>query len=79
MLSNKVYDVLKWVAILLLPALGKCIEGIFGVWGIPYGPQIAETLEFVSVFLGAVLGVSTIRYKYKTAHEESQDGNTPEE
>lgn len=44
-LPDKIYDVLKWIAILLLPALGKCIEGIFGVWGIPYGVEIAETIE----------------------------------
>ena len=62
-MSNRLYDILKWVAIIVLPALGKCIEGIFGVWGIPYGPEIAETLEYLSLGLGMILGISTIQYK----------------
>ena len=62
-LNGKVYDVLKWVAILLLPALGKLILGVFGTWGIPYGPQIADTLRDVQVFLGAILAIDSIRYK----------------
>ena len=62
-LPDKVYDVLKWIAILFLPALGKCIEGIFAVWGIPYGTEIAETIEYVSVFLGTILGAATIGYQ----------------
>lgn len=61
-MNNKTYDVLKWIAILFLPALAKCVEGIFGVWGIPYGPEIADTLGYVSVFLGAILGASAIKY-----------------
>jgi hypothetical protein len=63
MLPNKVFDILKWVAIIVLPALGACIQGIFAVWGIPHGTEIAETLKYLSVFLGAVLGVSAIQYK----------------
>ena len=62
-MSNRLYDILKWVAIIVLPALGKCIEGIFGVWGIPYGAEIAETFEYLSICLGIILGVSTIQYK----------------
>ncbi len=62
-LPDKIYDVLKWIAILLLPALGKCIEGIFGVWDIPYGVEIAETLEYLSVFLGTILGAAAIGYQ----------------
>lgn len=72
MLNDKVYDILKWVAILLLPALGKCIEGIFDVWGIPYGAEIAETLEYVSIFLGTILGTSAIKY-YADKKKENLD------
>ena len=62
-MNNKVYDILKWVAIIALPAIGVCIEGIFNVWGIPYGHEIEETLKYVSVCLGALLCVSSIQYK----------------
>lgn len=62
-MSNKVYDALKWIAIILLPALAKLIEGVFNVWHIPYGADIASTIIYVQVFLGAILCVSNISYK----------------
>ena len=71
-MNDKVYDILKWLAILALPALGKCIEGIFGVWGIPYGPEIAETIEYVSICLGTILGVSAIQYNIEQKKAENQ-------
>ena len=61
-MNDKVYDVLKWIAVLLLPALGPMIEGIFAVWGIPYGTQIADTIRYLQIFLGAILGLSSIGY-----------------
>ena len=61
-LNNRVYDILKWVALIVLPALAKLIAGVFGVWDIPYGPQIAETIEYVQLFLAAVLMVSHVQY-----------------
>ena len=62
MLPNKVYDVLKWVAILFLPALAVLIKNVFPIWGIPYGEQIYETLIEFEVFLGTILGISAISY-----------------
>ena len=61
-LNNKVYDVLKWMAILFLPALAQLVKGVFAVWGIPYGEQIAETITYIHIFLGAILGISHIMY-----------------
>ena len=61
-INDKLYDILKWVAIIVLPALGVCIEGIFNVWGIPYGHEIEETLKYISTALGVMLGVSAIHY-----------------
>lgn len=62
-MDNKIYDILKWVAIIVLPALAKFIEGVFGVWNIPLGPEIASTIIYVQVFLGAVLCISNYQYK----------------
>lgn len=73
MMSNKVYDVFKWVAIILLPALAKLIEGVFGVWGIPYGADIASTIIYVQVFLGAILCISNISYKDKLKNASSEE------
>lgn len=62
-LSNKVFDILKWVAILFLPALAILIRTVFAIWKIPYGEEISSTIVALQVFLGAILGVSTLNYK----------------
>lgn len=62
-MSNKVYDILKWVAILFLPALAILIKTVFAIWQIPLGDQISATIIALQVFLGAILGVSSIKYK----------------
>lgn len=61
-LSNKAFDVLKWVAILFLPALAILIRTVFAIWKIPYGEEISSTIVALQVFLGAILGVSTLNY-----------------
>ena len=61
-ISNRMYDVLKWVAILFLPALAILIRTVFAIWQIPYGEQISATIIALQVFLGAILGVSTLNY-----------------
>lgn len=62
-MNNKLYDVLKWVAILFLPALSTLIAVTFQIWNIPYGNEIAQTITALGVFLGAILGVSSMTYK----------------
>ena len=61
-LSNKLYDVLKWIAQLLLPALGTLYFALAGIWGFPYGEQIVGTITAVDTFLGVILGISTANY-----------------
>ncbi len=63
MLNNKVYDILKWLCIFVLPALATLIRVVFGIWGIPYGEQISATIVALNAFLGAVLGLSNTVYK----------------
>lgn len=61
-LNNKVYDVLKWVALLLLPALAT-FYGIVGkTWGLPYVEQVVVTVNALGVFIGAIIGLSTATY-----------------
>ena len=62
-MSNKVYDILKWVAQYALPALGTLYFALAGIWGFPYGEQIVGTITAVDTFLGVVLGVSAANYK----------------
>ena len=61
-LSNKTYDVLKWIAQYLLPAAGTLYFALAGIWGLPYGEQIVGTITAVDTFLGVLLGVSTAKY-----------------
>lgn len=62
-MSNKTYDILKWVALVVLPALSTLYLGLSGVWGLPYGEQISTTLMLFNTFLGAILQVSTMQYR----------------
>lgn len=62
-MSNKMFDVLKWIAILFLPALATLVSVVFKIWNLPYGPEISATITAVATFLGAILGVSHIQYK----------------
>ena len=61
-MSNKVYDVLKWVAMVGLPAVTALYLTLANIWGWPYAEAIGATLAAVTTFLGAVLGISSIQY-----------------
>lgn len=57
-LPDKVYDILKWVCLIVLPACGTLYFALSGIWGFPYGEQIVGTLTAIDTFLGALIGVS---------------------
>lgn len=61
-MSNKVYDVLKFIAQIILPAIGTLYFALASIWGLPYGEEIVGTITAVDAFLGAILGVSTAKY-----------------
>lgn len=61
-LPNKVYDVLKWIALVVLPATATLYFALSGIWGLPYGEQIVGTIVAVETFIGAILGISNINY-----------------
>lgn len=62
MLSNKTYDILKWVCIIVLPAIATLYMGLAKIWDLPYATEVPQTITVVDAFLGALLGVSTINY-----------------
>ena len=64
-MTNKVYDILKWVALVGLPALTALWLTLANVWGFPYAEAIGATLAAVSTFLGTLLGISSIQYAKK--------------
>ena len=61
-LNNRVYDALKWVALILIPALATLYFALSGIWGFPFGEQIVGTLTAIDTFLGTLLGISTLNY-----------------
>lgn len=61
-MSNKMYDVLKWIAQLFLPAAATLYFALANIWGLPYGEQIVGTITAVDAFLGVILGISSKAY-----------------
>ena len=64
-MSDKVYNILKWVAQVVLPAIATLYFALAQIWGLPYGEQIVGTITAIDAFLGAILGISTIQYNKK--------------
>lgn len=62
-MNNKTYNVLKWIAQYLLPAIGTLYFALRGIWGLPYGEEIVGTITAVDTFLGVLLGLSSAQYK----------------
>ncbi len=62
-LPNKVYDILKWIALIFLPAVAVLYGALAPVWGWAYPDEIVYTITAVDTFLGALLGISNMNYK----------------
>jgi hypothetical protein len=62
-LKNNVYDILKFIAQIVLPALATCYLTLSGLWGFPYPTEIAGTISAIDVLLGAILGLSSASYE----------------
>lgn len=71
-MSNKIYDILKWIALVVLPALGTLYFALAQIWGFPYGAEIVGTLTAIDAFLGALLGISTSIYNSRPELQELQ-------
>lgn len=71
-MSNKAYDILKWVAQYLLPALATLYFAVAKIWGLPYGEEIVGTITAVDTFLGVLLGISTANYNKQNSANNSQ-------
>lgn len=69
--SDKAYNTIKWIAQLVLPAAGTLYFALSQIWGFPYGEEIVGTITAVDVFLGALIGISTVQY-----NKSVSDGKT---
>ena len=71
-MSNKMYDLLKNISMVVLPALATLWLTLSGIWHLPYGEAIAATITALATFLGGLLKISSIQYKKE--QEEKKDG-----
>lgn len=72
-MSNKLYDILKYVVIIVFPALATLYTALSAVWGWPYADQVVTTITAVDTFLGAVLCISTISYNKASASKDASE------
>lgn len=61
-IPDKIYDVLKWITMIVLPALTTAYVGLSAIWNWPYSTEVAKTSAVVCVLLGSLLGISTAEY-----------------
>ena len=71
-LRNDIYDVLKWIALIVLPAVATLYGALAGIWGWPFADEIVFTITAIDTFLGALLGISNLQYK---AGGQNEEGN----
>lgn len=72
-MSNKTYDILKYIAQIVLPALGTFYFAIAAIWGLPYGEEVVGTITAIDTLLGALLMISSSKYNSNfTQHEASR-------
>ena len=69
-LNDKVYDVLKWITMIVLPALATAYVGLASIWGWPFADEVAKTTAVVCTLLGALLGISTAQYNKDQTNDE---------
>lgn len=69
-MNNKVYDVLKWIAMYFLPAVGTLYFALANTWNLPYGEEIVGTITAVDTFLGVILGIASNSYHKEIAASE---------
>lgn len=61
-LSNHLYDILKWIVMIVIPAITTAYVGLAAIWNFPYATEVAKTSAVVCTLLGALLGISTAEY-----------------
>lgn len=61
-LNDKLYDILKWVVMIVIPALTTAYVGLAAIWGFPFADEVAKTSSVICILLGALLGISTAQY-----------------
>ena len=69
-LSNRTYDILKWIALVVIPASATLVLTVGKIWGLPFVTEIPATIMAVDTLMGAILHISAKEY-----NKENQSGN----
>jgi hypothetical protein len=78
MITGKLYDRLKWLAQVVLPALATLYFTLGGIWDLPSVSEVVRTIVAFDLFLGVLLGISQINYKNQVAAGVMNVKETPE-
>ena len=71
-MPDKIYNVLKWVCLIALPALAVLYFTLAKIWGLPYGAEITATINAVALFIGSLIGVSQIAINKEAKENEAE-------
>lgn len=69
-ISNKTYDILKWLCLIFLPASSTLYWTLSSIWGWPYAEQVTGTIAAITTFIGVIIGISTKTYYSETRHDD---------
>lgn len=74
-LPDSIYNILKWITMIVLPALATAYVGLSAIWGWPYADEIAKTTAVICTLLGALLGISTAQYNRDIQFDDEEDSD----
>lgn len=69
-LKDSVYNILKWICLIALPAMAVFYFTIAKIWGLPYEAEIPATINAIAVFIGALIGISHLNINKEEQDEE---------
>ena len=72
-MSNRMYDILKYICQIVIPAIGTLYFALAQIWGFPYAEQVVGTLTAIDTFMGVLLGISSARYNNANNNRVSKD------
>lgn len=68
-MNNKLYNVLKWIALVALDAVGVFYKTIASIWSLPFGDKVLATCAALSLLVGTLIGISSLTYKKGTGEK----------
>ena len=74
-MKSELFDCLKWIVMVVIPAATTAHVGLASIWGWPFADEVAKTSTVLCAFLGAILGISNLQYKQEMSEDERTEGN----